>query len=115
MKTYIYTQRASSITTRIKTQPSNRKRDFWWLREHLPLQQGLRPCLILEDEHVTHGLREHLPLQQGLRQPREDSKHLIFSELREHLPLQQGLRLVLTFGVNNLHVGSESIFHYNKD
>ena len=36
------------------------------LREHLPLQQGLRPSLLVYNQGLFF-LREHLPLQQGLR------------------------------------------------
>ena len=59
------------------------------LREHYPLQQGLRPnCEVVF--HLFLILREHYPLQQGLRR-----LHIfdgILMDLREHYPLQQGLR-----------------------
>ncbi len=64
------------------------------VREHLPLQQGLRPAPFPLLWLVRDNVREHLPLQQGLR--------LLFyglcgllGNVREHLPLQQGLRLFL--------------------
>ena len=37
-------------------------------------------------------LREHIPLQQGLRQHLVDAVQVL-ELLREHIPLQQGLRL----------------------
>ena len=61
------------------------------LKEHLPLQQGLRRDLFFWK--LNHFLlREHLPLQQGLR-PMDCVRNELEPEgLREHLPLQQGLR-----------------------
>ena len=80
-------QRLSSITTRIKTQ-------FVWL--------ALLDCTV----------RDHLPLQQGLRRG-EISIQIGFWDVRDHLPLQQGLRHVLCTFQRLLE--SETIFHYNKD
>ena len=40
---------------------------FLGLREHIPLQQGLRPLLAAWTTVVLSALREHIPLQQGLR------------------------------------------------
>ena len=65
----VLTQRASSITTRIKTLKINKTCDgfFCGLREHLPLQQGLKPNSNFSLIDFDVSLREHLPLQQGLR------------------------------------------------
>ena len=60
--------RASSIKTRIKTLFKSfiaSLRDS--LREHLPLKQGLRLCLLFNRHNIVVKLREHLPLKQGLR------------------------------------------------
>ena len=38
------------------------------------------------------GVRDHLPLQQGLRQPSLSYRRAVW--VRDHLPLQQGLRHV---------------------
>ena len=38
------------------------------VRDHLPLQQGLRLFFHHLLLHRTHAVRDHLPLQQGLRQ-----------------------------------------------
>jgi len=80
------------------------------VRDHLPLQQGLRPkwfvCYV-----VVCFVRDHLPLQQGLRLPFGKSDPC---SARDHLPLQQGLRpcfRVLLLARRT----SETIFHYNKD
>ena len=63
------------------------------LRDHLPLQQGLRLLYVL-DRFKNPCLRDHLPLQQGLRQAvYTEVAHV--EDLRDHLPLQQGLRLLI--------------------
>ncbi len=82
-------QRPSSITTRIKTVLAPKLIDFGCVRDHLPLQQGLRRLkkVLLRDSEV----RDHLPLQQGLRLPFQYIA-IRFSTVRDHLPLQQGLR-----------------------
>ncbi len=85
-----YSQRASSITTRIKTSYRKDLHDY-------PLE-----------------VREHLPLQQGLRHPLFGGCGDNVS-VREHLPLQQGLRLGPQHTNSMLLPQSESIFHYNKD
>ena len=63
-------QRAYSIRTRIKTV------HFFYdgvcpcvVREHIPLEQGLRPYTNLSVSPV-HVVREHIPLEQGLRRTR---------------------------------------------
>ena len=61
-------QRASSITTRIKTISCLADIRFLLLKEHLPLQQGLRLLLCPLLGSIYTLLKEHLPLQQGLRQ-----------------------------------------------
>ena len=61
------------------------------LRDHLPLEQGLRlPPLI----DIANGLdlRDHLPLEQGLRHSEDSEEPEEPAELRDHLPLEQGLR-----------------------
>ena len=60
-------QRLSSTTTRIKTrgQPP-RGWKLFWVRDYLPLQQGLR--LQRQAVAAIHlNVRDYLPLQQGLR------------------------------------------------
>ena len=105
-------QRAYSTTTRIKTLEALRIMLSAQLREHIPLQQGLRPPYPLLQGGLMH-LREHIPLQQGLRRE-PHILHKFLTTLREHIPLQQGLRPVIISPVTLL-VTSESIFHYNKD
>ncbi len=95
MKLFPSGQRASSIKTRIKTIFAA---DIIFIhnavREHLPLQQGLRQfyCRYFGTEHSS--VREHLPLQQGLR-PDVPLLPSVPEEVREHLPLQQGLRPIV--------------------
>ena len=58
--------RPSSTTTRIKTFEEVRMDSHQQVRDHLPLQQGLRLHSLLCDGCRRH-VRDHLPLQQGLR------------------------------------------------
>ena len=59
-------------------------------------------------------LREHIPLQQGLRLFQRLSYNTS-GALREHIPLQQGLRPCVSTYTLSTKEDSESIFHYNKD
>ena len=62
------------------------------------------------------NVRDHLPLQQGLRPVIEWNKTTIALCVRDHLPLQQGLRLSHDVTLYNLvYCKYETIFHYNKD
>ena len=38
------------------------------VRDHIPLEQGLRPELSSKTE-IKEDVRDHIPLEQGLRQP----------------------------------------------
>ena len=60
-------QRLSSITTRIKT--CSHKREIWFIfvKDYLPLQQGLRLCAFVVMA-LVQAVKDYLPLQQGLRQ-----------------------------------------------
>ena len=60
------------------------------VRDHLPLQQGLRP-LSTRVSNPQASVRDHLPLQQGLRQHISVNETIV-NRVRDHLPLQQGLR-----------------------
>ena len=89
---------------------------FAIVREHIPLEQGLRRGRILVEDFAK-PVREHIPLEQGLRLrvreilevsrsgqraysirtriKTEQPGGLIFFEtavVREHIPLEQGLR-----------------------
>ena len=61
------------------------------VREHIPLEQGLRRHLLLLSCCNALAVREHIPLEQGLRLIKS---HQYTSDLgvREHIPLEQGLR-----------------------
>ena len=82
--------RPSSTTTRIKTRLQCKMGALYHVRDHRPLQQGLRLL-------VTKPLSLYLRM------------------VRDHRPLQQGLRLPFynKFGINKTKY--ETIFHYNKD
>ena len=64
---------------------------FQHIRDHLPLQQGLRLSSSRYHAQTRQEIRYHLPLEQGLRR-----KTFVYmrdtSLIRDHLPLQQGLR-----------------------
>ena len=38
------------------------------VREHIPLEQGLRLLGVASQRALTTPVREHIPLEQGLRQ-----------------------------------------------
>ena len=111
-------QRAYSIRTRIKTVLVEVKAALEVIvREHIPLEQGLRLCFDVSSRGYLLSVREHIPLEQGLR---HYILLLIFSffffcqraysirtriktfslnplashteNVREHIPLEQGLR-----------------------
>ena len=44
----------------------------------------------------ANHVRDHLPLQQGLRLSSFSVKEINVGWVRDHLPLQQGLRLMFT-------------------
>ena len=86
-----------------------------WLTDHVPLQEGLRPgilltyLLMIELSQTTYhykkdcdtnrlaqasrsaGLTDHVPLQEGLRPPPQELP-LLLRWLTDHVPLQEGLR-----------------------
>ncbi len=63
-------QRAYSIRTRIKTQNIYSCKLFIIkVREHIPLEQGLRHLMIESLNLCEYVVREHIPLEQGLRHP----------------------------------------------
>ena len=62
------------------------------VRDHIPLEQGLRRFVKLPFTGVSCSVRDHIPLEQGLRRScLWDS--VIHGEVRDHIPLEQGLRL----------------------
>ena len=102
------------------------------VREHIPLEQGLRLAVaiwigtntirserysirtrIKTLQHLCEVLagvvREHIPLEQGLRHNLTNSC-LTSASVREHIPLEQGLRPKFLQGFA-VAIWSESIFH----
>ena len=57
-----------------------------------------------------HFVREHIPLEQGLRHDIRRSKRRV-NAVREHIPLEQGLRHFFYLCINKIKQESESIFH----
>ena len=72
---------------------------FDFLRDHIPLKQGLR--LINKLCHQKPGLlRDHIPLKQGLRLISFFLSVTTSPTLRDHIPLKQGLRLYIRVANN---------------
>ena len=87
-------QRAYSIRTRIKTPFEGGEVPFVHIvREHIPLEQGLRRHPTNNKERMISSVREHIPLEQGLRPFKLCSENTVLCIVREHIPLEQGLRL----------------------
>ena len=55
-------------------------------------------------------IREHIPLDQGLRLC-QSLVYRILKLIREHIPLEQGLRLISATSFIIFLLKSESIFH----
>ena len=112
-------QRPSSTKTRIKTRLLKLIQQTGFVRDHLPLKQGLRLVKLWDFAEVYYcqrpsstktriktkamsvlldvlQVRDHLPLKQGLR-PCKGIFMLLSLAVRDHLPLKQGLRPKLTF------------------
>ena len=83
-------QRPYSIRTRIKTRLRNLSRGEYIVRDHIPLEQGLRHCAISVTYCKTY-VRDHIPLEQGLR-PSYLAVVIMPNPVRDHIPLEQGLR-----------------------
>ena len=67
---------------------------FWPVREHIPLEQGLRRYHTTDYRRKFLSVREHIPLEQGLR-PEILFCYPALDSVREHIPLEQGLRPIL--------------------
>ena len=62
------TQRAYSSKTRIKTQGFTLFiKVYHFLKEHIPVKQGLRLFSFVYNYIVCKSLKEHIPVKQGLR------------------------------------------------
>ncbi len=105
--------RPYSIKTRIKTQLLGCRfhRGIASVRDHIPLKQGLRHCLLALAKSLCLTVRDHIPLKQGLR-PIAVSVIVERPELlRDHIPLKQGLRRLPCEPFIGLFALSETIFH----
>ena len=63
-------QRPYSIRTRIKTLSTLSGLSTTFVRDHIPLEQGLRLAL-LHSAATAAEVRDHIPLEQGLRPIRQ--------------------------------------------
>ena len=86
----LYRQRPYSIRTRIKTSSFSREAGRGIVRDHIPLEQGLRPLRTSTGGRYVI-VRDHIPLEQGLRLTLYISAVASFI-VRDHIPLEQGLR-----------------------
>jgi len=62
----ILSQRPYSIRTRIKTRGAVCEYEHVRVRDHIPLEQGLRPSQAYLSARAS-DVRDHIPLEQGLR------------------------------------------------
>ncbi len=63
------------------------------VRDHIPIQQGLRPLILHFTKQFYNKVRDHIPIQQGLRQSCFNTSYYVgCHSVRDHIPLQQGLR-----------------------
>ena len=88
---------------------------LYHVRDHRPLQQGLRLLVTKPLSLYLRMVRDHRPLQQGLRPFSKSANESKFS-VRDHRPLQQGLRLeTIKHSICEYLDMYETIVHYNKD
>ena len=103
-------QRAYSIRTRIKT--AVHKITFSYhhaVREHIPLEQGLRPDLRFTISFAL-SVREHIPLEQGLRQKGEQYNNKKNSQRAYSIRTRIKTQHILAERLATFNL-SESIFH----
>ena len=80
-----------------------------FVRDHIPLEQGLRPVWTARHGRHPPSVRDHIPLEQGLRLESVQPVAKL-SRVRDHIPLEQGLRLGRLDCNSSCHE-SETIFH----
>ena len=66
------------------------------VRDHIPLEQGLRHYTYGDDSTFDQIVRDHIPLEQGLRQLYMSLLNAC-CRVRDHIPLEQGLRQDTSF------------------
>ena len=71
-------------------QLENQGTTFFTLREHIPLQQGLRHLLFYP--HTLFPLSQRAYSTTTRIKTKELASYVVKKLLREHIPLQQGLR-----------------------
>ena len=103
-------QRPYSIRTRIKTWWCFNRSESVFVRDHIPLEQGLRPLIrcglvILDDRQRPYSIRTRIKTKHS---------NLSFGftiTVRDHIPLEQGLRLGKICLIRLKRCLSETIFH----
>ena len=91
-----YCQRAYSIRTRIKTREYFPLQNLQDCQRAYSIRTRIKtPFLVLHKFRIPF-VREHIPLEQGLRRMNFYSCATI-QFVREHIPLEQGLRLYIVF------------------
>ena len=99
--------RSSSTTTRIKTTRSLKCFAMPFIRTRSSSTTTRIKTILLSAVERLLSVRDHLPLQQGLRL--NITNYILISNIvRDHLPLQQGLRHKLTFGIECCDVSTRS-------
>ena len=83
-------QRPYSIRTRIKTIGCGVKEIVWKVRDHIPLEQGLRPCVCY---FVAPKVRQRpYSIRTRIKTSPKSAEDVAENEVRDHIPLEQGLR-----------------------
>ena len=103
-------QRPYSIRTRIKTSVEILLNlDLVFVRDHIPLEQGLRPIISIFNSS-QNNVRDHIPLEQGLRQ---HGSLTIRGKQRGQRPYSIRTRIKTLLSPGKLQPGflSETIFH----
>ena len=87
-------QRPYSIRTRIKTQALVSRCITMYRQRPYSIRTRIKTLLKVFLVQLTKQVRDHIPLEQGLR-PGNSLVHPACALVRDHIPLEQGLRLFL--------------------
>ncbi len=89
----------------LRQPPPHYKEQQYSVRDHHPLEQGLRHQHEFGEGGLPRVVRDHHPLEQGLRLKLYMESERFNIKVRDHHPLEQGLRLEL-FIQWNYSIGS---------
>ena len=94
-KNILNCQRPYSIRTRIKTRKAIVRAKHMGVRDHIPLEQGLRHKI-----HVAKALawecQRPYSIRTRIKTFNSNSARPLLCGVRDHIPLEQGLRLIGT-------------------